>query len=52
MCNDYSNWCALSVCPYGVAKAVNEFVTRERYRVKGFAFNWGFLPDVLLEKPR
>jgi SAM-dependent methyltransferase len=51
MCNDYSNWCSSSAVPYGVARAVNEFVIRESYAVLGLALQGGSLPDILIEKP-
>lgn len=50
-CNDYTNWCALAVAPYGVAKAVNEFVIRENYAVLGLAFYPAGNHDLLIRKP-
>ena len=50
MCNDYTNWCSPAVQPYGVSKAVNEFVVREDYRVCGFAFEPAGNNDILLRK--
>ena len=50
-CNDYTNWCSLAVAPYGVAKAVNEFVIRERYSVLGLAFYPAGNNDLLIRKP-
>ena len=51
MCNDYANWCSTSVAPYGVARAVNEFVNREGYSVVGLALQPAGLYDILLRKP-
>jgi hypothetical protein len=51
MCNDYANWCSLAVTPYGVARAVNEFILREGYSVEGFALHPAGLPDILIRKP-
>lgn len=50
MCNDYANWCSPAVTPYGVARAVNEFVLREGYSVEGFALHPAGLPDILIRK--
>jgi hypothetical protein len=51
MCNDYANWCSLAVAPYGVARAVNEFIVREGYSVEGLALHPAGLPDILIRKP-
>lgn len=51
MCNDYTNWCSRSVTPYGVARAVNEFIIREGYLVEGLALHPAGLPDLLIRKP-
>jgi len=51
MCNDYTNWCSYSVEPYGVARAVNEFVADQAYTVAGLALEPGGLYDILLVKP-
>ena len=51
MCNDYTNWCSPSVSPYGVARAVNEFVNREGYDCIGLALHPAGLYDILLRKP-
>jgi len=51
MCNDYTNWCSPSVAPYGVARAVNEFVNREGYACAGLALHPAGLYDILLQKP-
>lgn len=51
MCNDYANWCSLAVTPYGVARAVNEFIVREGYSVDGLALHPAGLPDILIRKP-
>jgi SAM-dependent methyltransferase len=50
-CNDYANWCSSSAEPYGVSRAVNEFIIRERYKVVGLALHAGSLPDILIRKP-
>lgn len=50
MCNDYTNWCSLAVQPYGVARAVNEFVIREKYKVRGLALETAGNHDILLQK--
>ena len=50
--NDYTNWCALAVAPYGVARAVNEFVIQEGYSVIGFAFSPAGNHDLLIRKPK
>jgi SAM-dependent methyltransferase len=49
--NDYTNWASQSVTPYGVARAVNEFVARENYKVKGLAFSPRGNHDLLVQKP-
>ena len=51
MCNDYANWCSLAVTPYGVARAVNEFIVSEGYAVEGLALHPAGLPDILIRKP-
>jgi len=51
MCNDYANWCSLAVTPYGVARALNEFILREGYTVDGLALHPAGLPDILIRKP-
>lgn len=50
MCNDYTNWCSLSISPYGVARAVNELVIREGYSVEGLALHPAGLYDILIRK--
>lgn len=50
MCNDYTNWCSLAVQPYGVARAVNEFVIRKQYKVCGLALETAGNHDILLKK--
>jgi len=50
-CNDYTNWASLAVTPYGVARAVNEFVIREGYRVLGFALSPSGNHDLLIQRP-
>lgn len=51
VCNDYTNWCSPSVAPYGVARAVNEFVIAKGYRVEGIALHKAGLYDLLIRKP-
>ena len=50
-CNDYTNWASLAVTPYGVARAVNEFVIREDYRVLGLALSPSGNHDLLIQRP-
>ena len=51
MCNDYSNWCSAAATPYGVAKAVNELILTEGYKVRGFGLHPAGLHDILIQKP-
>jgi hypothetical protein len=51
MCNDYATWCARVASPFGVARAVNEFVIENRYAVRGLGLSRSSLPDLLLQKP-
>jgi len=51
MCNDYANWCSPAVAPYGVARAVNEFIIDRQYEIEGVALHPAGLPDILLRKP-
>jgi len=51
MCNDYTNWCSPSVSPYGVARAVNDFVIANDYSVEGLALHPAGLYDILIRKP-
>jgi hypothetical protein len=51
VCNDYTNWCSPSVAPYGVARAVNEFVIAKGYLVEGIALHKAGLYDLLIRKP-
>lgn len=50
MCNDYSNWCSASATPYGVARAVNEFIVARNYEVCGLALHPAGLHDILIRK--
>ena len=50
-CNDYTNWMSFAVAPYGVARAVNEFVIAEGYCVEGLALAPGGNHDLLIRKP-
>ena len=50
MCNDYTNWCSPAVTPYGVAKAVNEFIIARDYSVQGLALHPTGLYDILIQK--
>jgi SAM-dependent methyltransferase len=49
MCNDYTNWCSLAVQPYGVSRAVNQFVIHEKYLVCGLALAPAGNHDILLK---
>jgi hypothetical protein len=51
MCNDYTNWSSLEGRPYGVARAINEFILKSNYRMEGYAFHHAGNGDVLLRKP-
>ena len=49
--NDWTNWATLSVGPYGVARATNEFVIANGYKVEGLAFFPAGNHDLLIRKP-
>ena len=49
--NDWTNWATLSVGPYGVARATNEFVIAHEYKVEGLAFFPAGNHDLLIRKP-
>jgi hypothetical protein len=51
MCNDYTHWSAYEAKPYGVVRAVNEFVLARGYKVVGFSFTQGGYNDILIRKP-
>jgi hypothetical protein len=51
-CNDYTNWASMAVTPYGVARAVNQFVIREDYRVLGLALSISGNHDLLIQRPQ
>ena len=51
MCNDYANWCSATAIPYGVARAVNELIIAENYKVRGIALHPAGLHDILIQKP-
>jgi hypothetical protein len=51
MCNDYTNFDSTSASPYGVAKAVNEFILAENYEVVGLALQGCGFYDMLIRKP-
>jgi hypothetical protein len=40
MCNDYTVWAPMEAQPYGVPRAINEFIMRRRYRIVGYAFHF------------
>ena len=48
--NDYANWCSAAATPYGVARAVNEFIVAESYKVRGLALHPAGLHDILIQK--
>jgi predicted O-methyltransferase YrrM len=50
-CNDYTNWCSTAVTPYGVMRAVNEFIISRNYSVEGLAFHPTGQHDILIRKP-
>ena len=50
-CNDYTNWMSLAVQPYGVARAVNEFVVERGYKVEGLALSRFGNHDLLIRRP-
>jgi hypothetical protein len=50
-CNDYTNWASLAVAPYGVARAVNDFVVANGYSVMGLALHPAGNHDLLIRKP-
>lgn len=50
MCNDYANWCSAAATPYGVARAVSEFIIAENYLVRGLALHPAGLHDILIQK--
>lgn len=54
LCNDYTSWSAMSSEPYGVQRAVNEFLlAREgRWEMIGFAFQGAGYHDVALRRVR
>ena len=52
MCSDYTNWCNPHVTPYGVARAVNEFVIANGYSVEGLALHSAGMNDLLIRKPK
>jgi SAM-dependent methyltransferase len=51
MCNDYTNWDPSSSAPYGVARAVNELILAEDYRIVGLALEPAGFYDILIRKP-
>ena len=51
MCNDYTVWAPMEAQPYGVPRAINEFIMRRRYRIVGYAFHFAGHDDILLQKP-
>jgi len=50
--NDYTNWCSYAIAPYGVARAVNEFILTEGYAIEGLALSPQGAHDLLVRKPR
>jgi hypothetical protein len=50
--NDYTNWCSYAIAPYGVARAVNEFILAEGYAIEGLALSVQGAHDLLVRKPQ
>lgn len=51
VCNDYTVWCTRAAVPYGVPRAVNEFVSNYDYSVRGLALECAGMHDLLIQKP-
>ena len=51
LCNDYTNWDCASAQPYGVAKAVNEFIVAYGYEVLGLALEPAGYHDLMIRRP-
>jgi hypothetical protein len=51
MCDDYCTWNSGAGSPYGVARAVNEFIIERGYSVEGLALQCGGMYNILLRRP-